>query len=201
MLSREYEGKMAVARQNFADKAYERALQEMYALDPCHCGNEQVLWMFALEEYEPGAPVNTITERQLHGLFCRMDVTGSIEVEGPPPVIIPTPPVTFLAEWAWMATDPYPGILVADNIVYNGSSNFVTGANIFADLRPAPSNSYNVIRYPLSEPAKSQWYNDIFNYGTLPDSNYREALEMHGYRYIVSRLALTLNPAELTKFF
>jgi hypothetical protein len=204
MLNSEYIAKMGVAHKNFAEKAYQRALQDIYAIDPCHCGNEDLLWMMALESYVPGSPSNLITEHQLHCLLCRMKVTGAVDAANivvPPPPDPPPVPVTFLAEWAWMADDPYPALQVQDDIVYLGSGNFVTGGNIFADLRSAPTNSYNVIRYPLAEPAKTQWYNDVFNYGTLPDSNYREPIVLHGYRYVVSRIALTLNPAELTKIF
>lgn len=201
MLSSEYIGKKLAAEKNLADGAYRRALQDMYALDQCHCGNEELLWMEAINSYVPGSPDNVITERQLHCLLCRMDVTGGVEA---PPVTPPGPPVpvvTFRADWAWMAGDPYEALLIADTIVYNGGGDFVSGSDIFADLRSAPTNYYNVIRYPLSEPVKDEWFNDVFNYGVLPDSNYREPLVLHGYRYIVSRIALTLNPAELTKFY
>jgi hypothetical protein len=199
MLTSEFDARYAAAEAKFMTDAHTDAVKQIFTMDNCPCKNVQLLWMFALDSYDstPGA-VNILTERQLNGLFCRMNADGDVPAvpdEETPPV------VTFTAEWAWMEADPYAALLVEDTIVYNGSGQFVPGNPIFADLRSAPANNYHVIRYPVTESSKTQWRNDDFNYGVLPDSNYRAVFIAHGYKYIVSLIALTLNPVEYTKFY
>jgi hypothetical protein len=200
MLTSEFEARLALARDKFMGKGYSDAVKHIFTMENCGCGNLQLLWMFALESYDPtpGAP-NILTEKQLQCLLCRMDADGAIELPSTP--VVPEPVPTLLVEWAWMSDDPYAALLIADNITYLGSSTFTDGAQIVTDLRAAPVNQYFVVRYPASQSLKTEWEHDIFNYGTLPDSNFRAAFAAHGYHYIVSYVGLTLTADHFTKFF
>jgi hypothetical protein len=200
MLTTEYNARMELARAKFAEKSYADGVKHIFTMENCGCGNLQLLWMLALESYDPtpGA-TNILTEAQLQCLFCRMGADGAIELPATP--VTPAPAITFEAQWAWMPSDPYAALLIADGITYQGSGTFTDGAPINADFRPAPSNQYMVVRYPTSQTLKTEWEHDIFNYGTLPDSNWRTAFTAYGYNYMVSYVALTLTPDHLTKFF
>lgn len=201
MLKAEFDKRYAAAEAKMMQRSYEDAIKEIFTMDNCTCANAQVLWMFALDSYNtaPGA-ANILTDRQLHCLFCRMGADGQvIDLPG-----TPTPPVPadlFTYEWAWMADDPYNDLLVADNIVYQGSAQLPVGSPLQVDFRTMPSNYFNVVRYPTTETNKTEWIHNQFNYGVLPDQNYREVFTAHGYKYIVSRVALTFTADDYTKFF
>jgi hypothetical protein len=205
MLKQEYDIRYAKAQFKFMNDAWNDSVKMAFTMEEqCRCHNLQLLWMFAIENYDPipGAS-NYVTDAQIHSLFCRMGSDGIPDAAIKPPVT-PTPPVpipTFKVDWAWMGADPYAALLIADDIVYNGSSDFALGSPIYADFRDSPPNYYHVLRYPVSETIKTSWSNDEYNYGLLPDSNFRAVFTAHGYQYIVSYVALTLNNDELTKFF
>lgn len=204
MLAEEYDSRYAKAKAKFTNDAYLDAVKMAYTFEEeCWCHNLQLLWMFAIENYVPiPGSSNVTTDEQIHSLFCRMGADGLPDSIVTPPIVVPPVPTpTFVVDWAWMPSDPYAPLLIADNIVYNNGSAFSVGSPIFADLRPSPPNYYVVVRYPVSETIKTQWLNDIFNYGFMPDSNFRAVFTAHGYQYIVSYVGLTLNNAELTKFF
>jgi hypothetical protein len=201
MLKKEFDIRMASAEKNYLDNIQKDLTKQRYAMEMCNCHNVDALWMFALNSYNPLSPSNTLTEAQVQCLFCRMGAELTDESIVVPDIEEPPIP-TFQAQWGWFATNPYNAIFEGgDPLTYQGSGSFFEGADIFADYRSAPSNQYLVLRYPLTEIVKTQWYNDVFNYGAVPDSNFLSPISANGFRYIISRVGLTLNPAQLTKFY
>jgi hypothetical protein len=200
MLKTEFDIRYAAAESKLMSRAYEDGIKQIFTMENCDCANMQELWMFALGSYDttPGA-VNILSERELQCLFCRMDADGALE--NLPTTPTPPPPVTlFTYDWAWMADDPYADLLIADNITYQGSAQAAPGSPLQADFRTMPNNYFNVVRYPVTESNKTEWIHNQFNYGVLPDQNYREVFTAHGYKYIVSRIALTFTAEDYTKF-
>jgi hypothetical protein len=207
MLEQEYDSRYAKAEQKFMNTAQQDGVKWAFTMDTCGCNNLQLLWMFALQGYDPtpGAS-NVLTDRHVNALFCRMKSDNEVVTPAgttPPPVVIPPPEPgpTFEAEWAWTDTDPYVDLIVSDELTYNGSGTFAEGADIYADFRTSGAAKYMVLRYPTTESNKVSWRNDQFNYGSIPDSNFQAGFTAHGYKYVVSRVPLTLNATELTKFY
>jgi len=198
MLTLEYNARLAKAESNFQARAYEDLIRQIYTMETCNCGNLELLWMAALKYYIPGSASNIITEAELQCLFCRMGAgMENIVIPEAPPVVV----TTFHADWAWVSVDPYAALFGGvDVLTYQGGGDFVSGNPIVADFRPSGINQYLVVRYDPAQSDKTTWYNDQFNYGTLPDSNFRSVFAASGYKYIVSRLALSLNPGEFTRF-
>src|SRR4249919_520249 len=71
--------------------------------------------------------------------------------------------VTFTADWGWSQTK-FTLDMVAD-FDYQGSGTFKPGDDIRAEYGLAPDDYYLIIRYPVSEAVKTQWFNTNFNYG------------------------------------
>jgi hypothetical protein len=59
---------------------------------------------------------------------------------------------------------------IIDTFTFQGSGVFDSGAPIAADYRPAPIDSYLILRYPNTETVKTDWYNTPLNNGNIPDS-------------------------------
>lgn len=200
MLTEEFNARLSAAQDKFHAQAYEDMVRKVHAMELKPCSNIQALWMFALESYNPvpGA-VNPLTERHLHGLFCRMGADGAVPVPTPPPVLPPV--LTFNANFAWVEVNPWPAITGGtDTTVYQVTQEVAVAGLMAFNIASVPINRYLVVRYPDTQPVKTAWNNDTFNYGTLPDSVFQAMHTGGGYRYIGTRIPVSLNPAQTLKF-
>jgi hypothetical protein len=103
---------------------------------------------------------------------------------------------TLLTAYYWYGdTDPYPQLSsFIDALTYAGTVNFASGADISVPFPSgAANNKYEVIRYPDTETVKTDWYNTVLNNGTIPDAVFRDVLSFGGNRYIISRVAMSID--------
>ncbi len=201
MLSTEYNSKLARARELFRERGYADMVRIVHAMDWHECHNLDLLWMMAVESYIPAkGPVNIISEVQLHALFHRLKVDSKLPV-----VVTPPPPVvvdTFTAELWYGDSDPYSALvnLAQEPGTYQLSVQRPVGAFIPFPTASIPIDQYLVIRYPDTESVKTAWTHDLFNNGDIPDTLFHSVHTAGGYRYIVSRVRVTLNPTQPINF-
>jgi hypothetical protein len=121
----------------------------------------------------------------------------------PPVVVTPPPAVVFDADLLWTATDPFPFLTESpfpDYPSYNTTVSLPEGRDILFPLTGLPAERYLVVRYPDTESVKTQWYHDIFNYGPIEDSVFREIFTNGGFSYIMTRNPVTFDPGKTLKF-
>lgn len=94
--------------------------------------------------------------------------------------------------------DPYPDLAAGiDNLTYQTTFAITTGQPLSIDFPDAASNNrYNVTKYPLPQGLKTTWYNTPFNNGTIPDAVFQTIVTIGQFYYIVSREAMSLDPAQ-----
>jgi hypothetical protein len=104
-------------------------------------------------------------------------------------LVVNSAPLT--ASWYWNASvDPYPALAGgSDTLTYLGTVNFNNGDPI---VIPWPSGSannvYRVVRYPISQGAKTAWVNTVgFNFGSVPGTAYHEIVTIGSFLYIISK--------------
>lgn len=102
--------------------------------------------------------------------------------------IVPASAVTI--EWGYSASDPYDGDLT--NTVFQFAGSYASGVNTF-DLNFTLDDKYLIVKEPATQPVKTDWSNTAFNFGTFPDSVFREPEIAGGYRYYVSRIPVVLD--------
>lgn len=84
-----------------------------------------------------------------------------------------------------------------DNITYQGTFSIIHNANISVPFPlAAGNNKFLVIRVPVGESLKSNWFNTAFNYGTIqpPDGIFRAPLQPAGlplYTYYLTELEVS----------
>lgn len=102
------------------------------------------------------------------------------------------------AQWWWGATDPFPALSGGtDNLSYQITQNITHNAPIPVDYSGQPgaeNDQFNVLRYPNGENDKTIWNNTGSNNGTIPDSVMREILNINGFKYVISRTTMSLDP-------
>lgn len=109
---------------------------------------------------------------------------------------------SLIAKWWWGPDDPFPALSAGtDNLTYQISQSITHNAPIVIDYSGQPgaeNNQFNVLRYPNGENDKTAWANASFNSGTIPDLVMREILNINGFKYIIARNAMTLDPINTT---
>lgn len=148
---------------------------------------------------------NTNVNNLVEGTYVFMlTVTDSNALTGTDTMTVfvnPAPAVTqFNAFWGWQATDPFASVLAGTFNSFQGNGFFNLGAPIAADFRSAPTQQYWIMREPSSEPLKNNWFNTVTNYGFMPDSSFRDPVDVGGFRYYVGRIPFDLDPGALTTF-
>jgi hypothetical protein len=105
------------------------------------------------------------------------------------------------AQWGYFATDPYPALSGgSDTLSYQISETITHNAAIVVNY---PSGAYaapiyTVLRYPNTENDKTTWVNTSLNQGNIPDSVMRPILNTNGFKYVVSRVLMALDPTTTT---
>lgn len=106
------------------------------------------------------------------------------------------------AQWWWGPADPYPALSGgSDTLSYQISQSITHNAAIvinYSGQSGAENNQFNVLRYPNTENDKTTWVNTQLNQGSIPDSVMRAILNINGFKYIVSRNAMSLDPSVTT---
>lgn len=82
-----------------------------------------------------------------------------------------------------------------DNITYDGNVSITPGSPISIPFPVGASNNqFNVVKYSATESDKITWVNSPLNAGSIPDSVYRTIVSFGGFKYIISRNAMSLDP-------
>lgn len=94
-------------------------------------------------------------------------------------------------QWGYFDTDIHSTV---DSQTMQFSLLFPNGANnLTLNYTNAANLKYLVLKEPSTQPVKTTWINTIFNYGTMPDSVFRDPVIIGGVRYYVSRAPVVLN--------
>lgn len=104
------------------------------------------------------------------------------------------------AQWWYGPADPYPALSGgSDTLSYQISETILHNAAIVVNYPVgAENNQFNVLRYPDTENDKVTWVNTSLNQGSIPDGVMRAILNINGFKYIVSRNAMSLDPSTTT---
>jgi len=106
------------------------------------------------------------------------------------------------AKWWYGADDPFAALSGGtDDLVYQVTQTITHNAAIVINYpEAAEDNQFNVLRYPNTENDKTTWKNTDFNQGTVgpPDPIMRAVLNINGFKYIISRVAMSLDPVTTT---
>lgn len=104
------------------------------------------------------------------------------------------------AQWWFGPTDPFPALSGGSDTLSYQVSEIIThnGAIVISYPSGAEDNQFNVLRYPDTENDKTVWVNTNSNQGTIPDGVMRQILNINGFKYIISRNAMSLDPVTTT---
>lgn len=111
---------------------------------------------------------------------------------------------TLAADWWWGSTDPFPALSGgSDTLTYQLSQNITHNAPIvinYASQPGAENDQFNVLRYPNTENDKTTWVNTPLNQGTIgpPDPIMRAILNINGFKYVISRVSMSLDATTTT---
>lgn len=101
-------------------------------------------------------------------------------------------------QWWFGPTDPFPQLSLGnDTLSYQVSQAFGSPLVVNYPLG-AEDNQFNVLRYPNTQNDFTIWKNTDSNLGTIPDGVMREILNINGFKYVISREAMSLDPITTT---
>lgn len=83
---------------------------------------------------------------------------------------------------------------------YQYTGILLPGEDLVTKFVGMPVNQYIAIQYPATESDKTTWQNTTSNYGTVPDSIMRAVVIVNDKKYILSRVAMTLDNSYTTVF-
>lgn len=100
--------------------------------------------------------------------------------------------------FAYLDADSYPDLAAGiDNLNYQLTFPITNGQPLSIDFPvEASNNRYNVTKYPVGQGVKTSWINTNLNYGQVPDSVYHSVVTIGQFYYIISRDAMSLDPAQ-----
>lgn len=107
------------------------------------------------------------------------------------------------AQWWFGPTDPFPALSGgSDTLTYQISQAITHNAAIVINYPVGAENDqFNVLRMPNTENDKVTWINTSLNQGSIPDIDMREILNINGYKYIISRVAMSLDAITSTLIY
>lgn len=107
---------------------------------------------------------------------------------------------SIIAKWWYGDTDPFPQLSIGNDTLTYQISQTITHNAAIAITYPLAStnNKFLVLKYPDTENDKMIWKNTDFSLGTIPDSAMRAIFIQNGFKYIVSRTALSLDASATT---
>jgi len=138
----------------------------------------------------------TLTNVQLSdtgSLFSAVATNAAGNASSLPATLTVTTALT--AQWWYGPDDPYPALSGgSDTLSYQIDESISHNAAIVVNYPVgAQNNQFNVLRYPNDENDKTIWKNTDLNQGVIPDPTMRPILNILGYKYIVSRNAMSLD--------
>jgi len=92
----------------------------------------------------------------------------------------------FTAYWGWKST-PFSTSTI-ENFNFQAGGIYDIGSDIIADYTLAPANSFLCLKYPKTEALKLNWYNYVFNYGTIPDQVFEDTYITDEFYYVFTRV-------------
>lgn len=103
-------------------------------------------------------------------------------------------------QWWFGATDPFPALSGgSDTLTYQVSQSITHNAPVIVNYPSgAEDNQYNVLRVPNTENDYTIWKNTDANQGNIPDGVMRAILNINGFKYVISRNAMSLDPITTT---
>jgi len=106
------------------------------------------------------------------------------------------------ALWWWGPDDPFPALSGgSDTLDYQITQNITHNAPVVINYSGQPGaedNQFNVLRVPNTENSYTTWKNTDTNQGTIPDSVMRDILNINGFKYVITRNAMSLDPLTTT---
>lgn len=101
-------------------------------------------------------------------------------------------------QWWFGPADPFPDLSVGiDTLSYQISQAFANPA-VINYPSGAENNQFNVLRYPSTQNDFTVWVNVQTNQGTIPDFVMRPILNINGFKYVISKNAMSLDPITTT---
>jgi hypothetical protein len=93
------------------------------------------------------------------------------------------------------SSDPYTALQTSDTLTYRSTFNIgFSDSTLRLDFNFSEgTEEWYVVKVPASIAVKNNWYANSLNYGTLPDSVWRQPFVLNGFRYYVTR-SLVDNP-------
>lgn len=94
--------------------------------------------------------------------------------------------------------DPGPDLQAGiDNFTYQTSFAITHNANISVALPVASTpNKYLIVKFPSTESDKTGWSNTPSNNGTIPDADFQSQLNFGGFKYVYSRVAVSMDTSQ-----
>lgn len=101
------------------------------------------------------------------------------------------------ALWWWGPDDPFPDLSGgSDTLSYQITQNITHNAPVIIDYSSQPgaeNNQFNVLKVPNTENDYTTWKNTDSNLGAIPDSVMRPILNINGFKYVITRNAMSLD--------
>jgi hypothetical protein len=143
----------------------------------------------------------TLTSAQLTdsgATFSAVATNAAGNVSSLPATLTVTSALT--AQWWYGSTDPFAALNGgSDTLTYQISETITHNAAIVINYPVgAEDNQFTVLRMPNTENDKTTWVNTSLNQGVIPDSTMRAILNINGYKYIISRVAMSLDATTTT---
>jgi hypothetical protein len=143
----------------------------------------------------------TLTNAQLSDSGSTFNAVAT-NATGNAPSLSATLTVTsaLTAQWWFGPTDPFPALSGgSDTLTYQISQTILHNAAVVINYPiGAEDNQFNVLRTLNTENDKTVWVNTSLNQGLIPDSTMRAVLNINGFKYIISRNAMSLDPVTTT---
>lgn len=149
----------------------------------------------AVSIQNPGSLITTVSGLTTSGVYTfELSATNSLGITVKDRVAITANVSTAITYvWGWFTADPFSSLVVSDTLTYQGTRSGVIGNPLVADFRTAPANNYYVIRVPDTDTTKTSWFNTSLNNGSIPDNVFRPVLTTRGFKYYITRVAVTFD--------
>lgn len=112
------------------------------------------------------------------------DVTGGDDLGGGDDGGTIDHPATLYIRWGWSPS----AIIDPLSFDYQKSIEFISDGPLVLDFSEAPFGSYLAVSYPTSGITKTNWFNTVFNQGTIPDNVWNITSVINNTRYVTTRI-------------
>lgn len=162
-------------------------------------GAESILWEYVsgptTPTFEDASSLKTIVSGLALGEYVfKLSVTDTNETTVEDEMIILVreavipPSESAYIYWGYFVSDPLSTIEASGTTALQFSlqtSDFIIYNNL--DFTNTADTKFLVVKEPVTSPVKTLWRNTSFNYGTIPDQVFRDAVVTGDFRYYISR--------------